>query len=61
MKYKYIKKFSPTTPYEEIKYFEIDILGDPQNLQEKDDIDIKYYSEDSCKVVEIVITKRSLN
>jgi len=61
MKNTYIKKFSPNTNYEEMREFEIDILGDPEKIHEDDDIDIKYYSEDSCKVTRIIITKRRLN
>ena len=61
MKNKYIKKFNPAAPYELIKNFEIDILGDPSKVKDNDDIDIKYYFEDSCKVVEIIISKISLN
>ena len=57
----YIKKFSPNASYDEIKEFEIDIIGDPEKIREDDDLDIKHYSEDSCKVVKITITKRCLN
>ena len=41
--------------------FAIDIIGDPEKIREDDDLDIKHYSEDSCKVVKITITKRCLN
>lgn len=61
MIYTYIKKFSPSASHDEIREFEIDILGDPEKINEDDDFDVKYYSEDSCKVVKIIITKRKLN
>ena len=61
MTYTYIKKFSPKGSHDEIREFEIDILGDPEKINEDDDFDVKYYSEDSCKVVKIIITKRKLN
>ena len=57
----YVKKFSPNASYDEIREFEIDILGDPEKINEDDDFDVKYYSEDSCKVVKIIITNRKLN
>ena len=57
MKKTYLKRFSPNSSDEDIKNFEIDVIGDPAKVQDNDDIDVKYYSEDSCKVVEIVITK----
>ena len=61
MTYTYIKKFSPKASHDEIREFEIDILGDPEKINEDDDFDVKYFSEDSCKVVKIIITKRKLN
>ena len=61
MTYTYIKKFSPKVSLDEIREFEIDILGDPEKINEDDHFDVKYYSEDSCKVVKIIITKRKLN
>ena len=61
MKKIYTKKFSPNITYNEMREFEIDILGDPEKIHEDDDIDIKYYSEDSCKVTKIIITKMILN
>jgi|TARA_B100001540_G_C15703132_1_gene594835 hypothetical protein len=57
----YIKKFSPNASHHEIRDFEIDILGDPEKINEDDDFDVEYYSEDSCKVVKITIIKRRLN
>ena len=57
----YVKKFSPNTSYDEIREFEIDIIGDPKKIHEDDGLDIKYYSEDSCKVTKIIITKMTLN
>ena len=61
MTYTYNKKFSPRASHDEIREFEIDILGDPEKINEDDDFDVKYFSEDSCKVVKIIITKRKLN
>ena len=61
MKKIYTKKFSPNITYNEMREFEIDILGDPEKVHENDDIDIKYYSEDNCKVTKIIITKMILN
>ena len=56
----YIKKFSSDISQVKSREFEIDILGDAEKINEDDDFDVKYYSEDSCKVVKIIITKRKL-
>ena len=36
----YVKKFSPNASYDEIREFEIDIIGDPEKISEDDDLDI---------------------
>ena len=39
----YIKKFSPDVSHDKIREFEIDILGDPEKMNQDDDFDVKYY------------------